>query len=49
MVLATTCGASGDSWAEVRGVRVARLEAAETPNWRRGRAGGLSQSSSGRD
>ena len=36
MVLAT-CGASQDSWAEVRGVGAARLEAAETPNRRRGR------------
>lgn len=35
MVLAT-CGASQDSWAEVRGVGAARLEAAETPNRRRG-------------
>lgn len=35
MLLATTCGASRDSWAEVGGVGAARREAAETPNWRR--------------
>lgn len=30
MVLATTCGASRDSWAEVRGAGAARLEAADS-------------------
>lgn len=40
LVLATTCGASRDSGAEVRGVGAARPEAAETRNWRRGRREG---------